>query len=282
MMTIVRIAAVGLLLVILAVGGLVLFVDRIAKSAVESGTESALGVDASLGSAHVGLFSGEFGLTRLVIGNPPGYEGDPFVSLRGARMDVGLATLLDDTVVVPLFALDGLRLRLVSEGRKTNFGQILDKMKQGGASGPPPEEEAASAKKFVVNEVRISDVVARVEVRAAGRTLRELEVPVPEIRLRDVGSESSGGVVFSQLSATLTQAVLEAVARQGGALPGELRSALQANLRGLPRVGVDLVGAAARGDAKGVTEEAGRAVREEAGKRLRELGEGLFGREKEE
>src|SRR5262245_65188120 len=104
---------VGLLALVVVAGlaGL-FFVDSLAKKAVERGGTYALGVPTELGSASIGLFSGEFELERLRVSNPPGFSQPDFFTLRAMRLDFPLAALREPRVVVPLLEIDGIAIDL--------------------------------------------------------------------------------------------------------------------------------------------------------------------------
>lgn len=64
-------------------------------------------------------------------------------------------------------------------------------------------------------------------------------VAIPEIRMQNVGSGGGGAVTLSELAGLTLQAVLGAVARESGDLPGRLGGLLRGQLEQLPG-GVDL------------------------------------------
>jgi len=108
-----------------------------------------------------------------------------------------------------------------------------------------------------------------------GGKQKELSIEVPEIRLENVGSESSGGVQLTELTRILTTAVLEAVASQGGKLPSGLAGDLTGRLRELPKVDVKLPKSA--DDLKGLSDSGSGVVEE--GKKAVEGLKGLFDRD---
>lgn len=279
-----QILAVLALLVVLALGGAILYLDRIAKEVVERSGRYALGVDVSVDGVSIGLLSGALRVRGLEIANPPGFEGPHFWSLRKASLDVEPASLRRERVRVSRFAIEGVALRLERQGRRTNAGVLLENLRrfESGEPADPqaPPEPAAEGTRFVVREMVIRDVAVHADLlgglaKGTPDTLR-----LTEVRVRDVGSETSGGVVAARLFDLAVKAVLRAVIEERNPLAGALRGELGPSLARLDSLRTDVVGEVegrareAAGETAG--EAAGRAA-EEAGRRLR----GLLGGEEE-
>ena len=108
-----------LVLLIILVVVPILYIDTIAKTAIERGAQYALGVDVTLGSADVGLLSGEFTLTDLKIANPDGFQSPHFLHLENGNTQVTLSSLGEDTVVLPTLTLTGIDMHLEKKGDKS-------------------------------------------------------------------------------------------------------------------------------------------------------------------
>ena len=99
-------------------------------------------------------------------------------------------------------------------------------------------------KKFVIRKIVVQDVKVHIDMLGVGDGLSRVTVPVGEIRLKNVGTESNKGVLLSQVTAALITAIFAAAAESGGGLIpddvlGELRSGL-GNLESLASVGASL------------------------------------------
>jgi hypothetical protein len=77
-----------------------------------------------------------------------------------------------------------------------------------------------------------------------GGSAARVTVPIPELRLKDVGTGSDKGVVIAQVAGTLLKAIiLAALEKGGGTIPGELLNELNgamANLAPLKDIGASL------------------------------------------
>ena len=234
--------AIGLVLLLLVLGfGAVLFVDSLAKQAIERGGSHALGVQTRLESASMGLFSGEFALAGLAVANPPGFAEPEFFSLRSTALELPLSTLLEDRITIPSLALEGITIDLERNASGTNYGVILDNLgrfesSEKKESGP---EKEGGGKAFLLQRLVIRDVRAAVNLVPAGGELTKLSLSIPEIVVEDLGSEMSLAQICAMVVKTVIQAAIQA---GGGVLPADLLADLRGrmdDLEGSARVLVD-------------------------------------------
>jgi hypothetical protein len=239
--------------VLLAVVGFV-FIDSIAKSAIERGATYALGVPTTLGSADVGVFSGEFRMGDLHVANPEGFTAKQFLHLGEGFVAVSLGTLRQDTVELPALTLTNVQVSLEKKGSASNYGTIAENLKrlESGGGDPKAKEEHAEGKGYVIKEVVIKDVNVEVDMLPIGGELSRMKVPIKEIRLTDVGSTKS--IKMGELTDVIIKAILAAVVANGADLPADLTKDLGGTLQGLS--GLDEMGI------KSMFESGGKAVAE--------------------
>ncbi len=234
---IITIAAVVVLVLVAAVAGTLIYIDAIAKQGVERGSSYALGVPTSLDSADVGVLSGEFSLAGFEVDNPQGdYTTDDFLKLADGNVAVTLGTLMKDTVEIPTLTLDGLSMNLERKGAKANYQVILDNLKRF-ETGEKPADPEQPAKKFVIRTLQIRNVNVHVDLVPVGGTLTQVDVPIDEIKLQDVGT---GGkpVKLSDLTGVILKAVMNAAVQKGGDLiPDDIAGELTAGLSQLQDLG---------------------------------------------
>jgi hypothetical protein len=225
--------------VLLGVAGW-LFAGRLAKTAVERAGTHALGVETQLGSLHLGLLAGELDLSALAIENPPGFEEPHFLELDDGRFEVALRTLTEQRIEAPLLELSGLDLSLEKREGKTNYGVILERLQQisgGKAPEAPPEDEGG--KTFLIHEVVLRDITARVDMLGVGGELSEVVVNLPELRFHELGE---GGAPLSSIVAEVVRALLAAVVEAGaGKIPDAVLDELSGGLAQI-REGLDELG----------------------------------------
>jgi hypothetical protein len=221
------------LVVVLAIAGVIFYAGQLAKMAIETGVETAMGVEADVGFVYLGLASGQFRMRGLKIGNPPGFEADHFVSLASIRTSVSYGALREGRVEISELVLSGLDVQLEWQGTKGNYSVILENM--GSAESSSAAEEESSVE-FVIRELLIQDVTASARVSPSLGELGKADVEIPEIRLSNVGAGSPGGVDLAELSEIIVGAVLKAVADKSGDLPGQMRASLRRGVDRLPKI----------------------------------------------
>lgn len=103
----------------------------------------------------------------------------------------------------------------------------------------------------MIREVLIRDVTVRGQLIPLQGERTKLEVNLPEIRMRDLGS-GEHGMSMTQLAGVLMKAILAGVAQQSASLPFGLSGDLRRDLARLGKVRVEVPGVA--------TSATGRAV----------------------
>ncbi len=272
------ILAGALVVVLVAIVAIVFMsIDAIAKVAIERGSTYALGVQTTLRSADVGILSGEFALSGLDVANPEGFESDHFLQLDKGYLAVSLGSLRQDIVEVPTLALTGIDVNLEKRGGKANYKIITDNLKrfESGDTGDDGAQAdgGGAGKKFVVREIIIRDVNVKVDI-----AMTRMEVPIEEIRMTDIGSES---MTTAELTDRVVKMILAAIVKNGAHLPADLVNDLGGALAELGGLGdmtvsetVKTVGKVVEGLGQG-GDEVGKAI----GDAVEGLG-GLFGEKK--
>jgi len=215
---------IGILIVIVLLLAVAwLSIDYLAKAGIETGGTYALGVKTTVDSVSLGLLSGQARINDLAIANPEGFK-TPHL-MKAGRIDVGVNTssLLGDTIQVGKFEIDGLDLNMEQKSiGATNIGALLDNINK--AAGSKPKDDKApkdpGGKKVKVDQIRITNTVAHVQVLPIGGNASTLEVKIPEIVLSGVTQDNASGVAVPELMRRLIPAILAAVIEKGkGVIP---------------------------------------------------------------
>ena len=128
MKKLIKLVAVLLVLLVLATIAVALYIDTIAKTAIERGATYALGVKTTLGSADVGLLSGTFSMGDLTVANPAGFKSPYFTHLGEGDVKVALKTLRQETVELPTLTLTNLDIHLEKKEGEANYDVILENL----------------------------------------------------------------------------------------------------------------------------------------------------------
>ena len=274
MKKLIKTVAVLLILLVLATVAVALYIDTIAKTAIERGATYALGVETTLGSADVGLWSGTFSMGDMTIANPAGFESPYFTHLGQGDVEVALKTLRQETVELPTLTLTDLEIYLDKKEGKANYDVILENLKR--FESQENAQDDAGGKKFIIEEVLIKNIMVHVQLLPLGGDLTKLDVPIDEVRLHDVGSGTDGSVLMSELTSVIIKAVLAAIVQKGGGLiPSDILGDLGQGLGSLAEIGLDVAtGLGDRiKDAGGGLDE----VTEGLGDAIKSIGDGLGG-----
>ncbi len=297
MKKLIKIALIGVaglvLLVVVGVFVAIMFINSIAKGGIERGATFALGTPTTVSGVSIGLMSGTFEMTGLDVKNPTGFTKPSFLGLGRTYVAADYSTLSKPLVELPELTLENITVSLEKNATGANYRVIMDNLAklQSGSGSPAPSGSgtADDGRKFVIKQLRIRNVKVDAALVAAPGALgavggvinkaTAVNITINEIKLDNVGQTGTGvggsGVTMGQLTGIITQAVLSAIAENGGGvLPGDLLGDLQGglgSLKSLKDLGVgsvtgvaEKVGAIGKeleGAAKGITEGAGGAVK---------------------
>lgn len=276
----VAIAALGL--AALVVAG-VITVPPAARAAVESGSEFAFGVPATIGSikASPGISTTTLGFSDYEIESPDGFE-EPLLTFGHFEVGVGTRSLVGNVKELGVLEIEDVELTILQNGLRSNLAPVVAQLKSlaersreraaPGAEGDPATEGADDGPKgpgprLKVGRVRIAGVRARLKVDGIPGVQpvdETVELPVLE---RDWSSDSGEeGFTVADLSAHLLEE-LEISALEGlrGEVPDEVLDAVAKGLEG----GLDTI-------LDGASQELEGILGEKAGELL-DAGSGLFG-----
>lgn len=237
MKKIVRLLAVLVVLVIVVAVGAVMYIDTVAKAAIEVAGTKVLGVKTTVDKVSIGITSGSAAMNGLHVANPEGCQAPEFLALDLGGVAVTPASLLGDVIRVPKIELSGMKLEFEQRvGGDSNVDTILANVKKfsGGGGSAPAGGQTSEGKKFVIDELSLSNI--SVTARASGVPLADkgIEIKVPKIVLKDIGSGGSDPVGLDQLTGMIVQAVMQAVMQAGnGQLPDIFAQSITNGLAGL-------------------------------------------------
>ena len=197
-------------IVIVVVAGVVgyIYLDVIAKKAVETGGKYAMGVDTTVNKVSLHPFAGQLQMQGLKVANPQGFNGAHLMQTGTFELELVPGSLMDKTIVLKKFELDGLDMYIDQKMPQSNISVIMDNLKKLGGGEKPKEEKPSEGKKIKVDLITIRNVVAHVKVLVG----RELTIKIPEIQLKNVTGDNAAGVALPVLVARILPAILAAVA----------------------------------------------------------------------
>jgi len=255
----------AVLIVVLIAGlfvGTLLLVNSVARKAVEQGGTYALGVATTLERAQVSIFNGTFGMHRLNVANPEGFESEHFLRLGHGHMALTIGSLAQDVIELPVLLLEDISLVLERRDGKANYDVIMENLQRfESKDDDAPEKDGPGV---IIREITIRNVHVRADLVPAGGSLTRIDVPIDLITLRNVGTDGADPVPVSEIFAIVFKAILNAtIENAGGLLSEDLLGDLRGRLAGLESIGnINVEGV------RGAAEDAAR----EAQERLRDVG----------
>lgn len=222
-----------LAILVVILGGVWIYLDRIAQAAVERGGTRALGVQVTVASMALSPFSGRFGMDGFRVANPGGFSDQPVLQLDSGRVAVRLGSLFDEVVTIPEIMLDGLHVRLERNKKGTNLKRLLDNLDtSAGDETATSGGEAGSGgqTRVQVNQLRITNTRASVDLGPEFGDRGRFDLKLPAIELRNIGTEGNG-VTVEQLVDRVTRAVVREIEESGARqLPDRIRRELRQRL----------------------------------------------------
>ncbi len=251
----------------------VLMLDSGAKSGIETIMSERLGVATTLDDISISLFNNDCEMKGFAIANPKGYSQKPFFSMGRGFLAVSGTTLMDDVIRVPKLELSKIRVNLEQGASGGNYEKLLEAL----AKGQDDRASGADEKRFIIDEVVIVDTVVNAQILpssgAVGQLVPDVTLNIPEIRLRNVGSESDKGALLSDVASQVMSAVFVQIGGAADQLPGAIGAGFNTALGQLPNLG-DLSTRLSGGLEKGVSDLITGGT-QGVGKELEKMGEGL-------
>ena len=265
-----------LVFLLLALATSPLWLGPVARGVANSIVPSKTGCGFTLEELSINPFSGKVFLRECHLKNPEGYRKDEAFSVSTVVVDVAVSSLLSDEIHVETIEIRGLYASYLSDAKGVNnFDRII-----AASSGTEPGAEAAEEKpaeaaaaddgaggpKVVIDHFELTDSEVSYGIV---RGTPPITLPLPSVKLDDIGKEKEGGISLAEAGDVIWQACLKVAGSAGESVK---------KLSGMAVDGAAAVGEAAGKAADAVGEAAGKAagaVGEAAGKAMKSIG-GLF------
>lgn len=207
-------------LVILAVigGGVYYFspsLETIVKSVVHKYGSEVTGTDVNLGGFKLDLSDGKVEIKELTVANPKNYTQPYAMSVGKVAVQVDIKSILSDTIVVKNVEIEKPQISYeMLSLKQNNISQLMDNIKANTASETKSEakaeekttqkSEVKNGKKVVIDHLSVSGGEINVAAALAGQKT-SASVPLPTIKMNDIGKEKSGAEVKEVISKVLNK-----------------------------------------------------------------------------
>lgn len=179
---------------------LYLSLNSLVKKVIVSAGSAITGTNVTVDSVQISPFSGKGSLNGVALGNPKGYSEPYSMKLGSITVSLEKQSLWKKQTFLNSIEIRNPRIFLIGTTDGTNLQQIIRNIKSStaskGKSGKTSSLASASGKScgektFVVRSVEISGTKLDVALSAFGQSVRQ-SLDIPEIRLRNLGSDGSG------------------------------------------------------------------------------------------
>ena len=228
--TIVRIVLVLALLLIVGLVVAFLSLNKIVHKSVETVGPALAKVEVKVKDVDLSPFSGSGKIQGLLVGNPPGYKTPAAVQVGSVFLHVEPRSLLGDKVIVRSLRMEAPEITFEGDLKGNNLSKILENV-QGTEEKPAAtkEEQKATTRKLQVNEFRLTG--AKVHVNSPLLAGKTATVPIPEIRLENLG-QGPEGITPAELTKSVLKEVIEGTVKGIGGTLGDLTKDVTGGLKG--------------------------------------------------
>ena len=229
----VRILIGVVVLLVLAVVGIGIFLDGIAKRGIETVGPQITKVSVKLDGIDLSPLSGGGTVKGLVVGNPEGFTTPQAISVGSATLSLKPMSLLADKLVIRKIEVIAPEITFEGGFKGNNLSQILANVNEaaGGTGDTTEETEEAATRTLQVDDFLIRD--AKLHVSITGMGGKTFPVALPPIHIENLGQGPDGittaelvRLVLSEVEKYAVQAAEKGLAELG-ASAGELRKGLE-------------------------------------------------------
>jgi hypothetical protein len=212
-------------IVVAVVGGVVFFasnIDAIIKTAVEDIGSKATRTQVTLAEVEVSITSGEGALRGFSMGNPDGFKTKEAMVFDSVSVKIDTDSVTKDVIVIKEVVIAAPRITYELGGGGSNIQTIqknvdsyAKSMGAGGDDGKPAEESEGGTK-VIIEHLYVRD--GTIGVSAAFLAGKQMNVPLPNIHMKDIGKKKGGASpaeVADQLLSKISQSATGAVSGLG-------------------------------------------------------------------
>ena len=211
-----------IILLVVLVALCLVFIDPIAKNALEKGAPLVLGTNASVERIHIEPFNGRVEITNLIIDNPSeSYSSDYAIKLGDVVADIKIGSVFGDKIHIEDLTLKEVDVVYETTVINSNLQDILDNVKKLASKEEEEEKEEKEEgkekkeKTLQVDKIEMENVGVTVQAKGAAAGL---PIHVSIDPMGPLGDDEEGitpvGLSLRVLGAIITTAIKSA----GGAV----------------------------------------------------------------
>jgi uncharacterized protein involved in outer membrane biogenesis len=208
------VVVVVLLLLIIGVVVVALNLNTLIKKSVETYGPQITKVSIKLDTVNMDLLTGSAKISGLLVGNPQGYTAPQSISVNEASIGLNPFSVLSKKIIVRSIHIKSPDVTFEGGLNGNNLSKILDNVNDSAKTGGPVVTNSTGkptpGKKFEVDEFLITGAKVHVILKDVGS--KELTIPLPDIRLTDLG-KNADGITAADLTRRIMQALVTATVK---------------------------------------------------------------------
>jgi hypothetical protein len=194
--------------ILVALIGIYVSIDMIARNIVDSQGTAVLGVQTSVSSIRLGVFRSESSLSNLTIANPEGFQKPDFIKIDEARLQVSIGTLLSSDIEIPLVTITGLTVDLEQIDDRMNASIIVKNVDANTAT----PDDTDDPMKFNIKKLVIEDITLTASGSIVNIAGGKLDTKIPRLELNNLGTETDGDQLSHQLVSMMLGVLMKHIA----------------------------------------------------------------------
>ena len=189
-------------LLLLAGGGLFLYLDSIVKSGIEVVGSNLLGTVVTVDSVSLSPLSGQGSISGLRVENPEGFESQYAFELDSVLVSIDVNSVFTDAAEIESIVIMQPVITYETKIASDNIRTLLDNLDEGDAPSSDPETEDDSAQQIIIREFRM--VGSQLNFVSA---LVSAPITLADIEIRDIGAEGGSASAANAVRVVLQELV---------------------------------------------------------------------------
>lgn len=195
------------LLLVVAVGGTIYYLDSLVENGIEVVGSDVLGVQVSVGGVSLSPLSGQGSISGLSIANPEGFDSEYAFELGEVSVAIDIGSITSDVIEISSVVIDSPRITYETNISNDNIRTLLGNI-SGGEATEEPADAGGPGKELIIHEFHM--LSPRLDVITQ---IASAPVQLPDIIINDIGTAGSGGTsaeeVVRMILARVNRAIIE-------------------------------------------------------------------------
>ncbi|MCF7956286.1 MAG: hypothetical protein K9M75_10820 [Phycisphaerae bacterium] len=214
----IKILYVTLALIVVVPILITVFGGRALKAGIETAASKTLKVDVTVEDVSLSILKGSVELEKLIIPNLKGYENPNLLEAGKAKIDVGLKSLMSDTVEIDDMIFNDITVVIEQKGLTNNLKEILKSLPK---ADKEKKDEEKSEKSLLIKNLELNNITVKIKLLPIPGKADTIPLKLAPIKMTDLGSDDKMSV--ATLTAKILGAIAMGVAEQGvGIIPDEI------------------------------------------------------------